>query len=235
MSGRQPCLTASSVMYFSIEPMVTAPRPSFSVQAPSHRRSCGQTRPQTSGSELVRGTVPRPRTGCLPRSASASSGCSCAPGTSTRSRDYRNRGSVPPGRLRPRRRTGRRFRGNHGALLLRGLARVLARISRNCRCLLAIGSCVAQAARLAQGFDQALQVRRLGLHQPELRQVAAEVVQICGPTRCRFRARAPRSAAQVVQVRSMSLGRDAVDVDQLVVVAIHEVALQCPARRRSRR
>src|SRR5579862_8874312 len=53
MSGFQPCLNASSVMYFSIAPMVTAPRPSLSVQAPSHRRSCGQMRPHTSGSELV--------------------------------------------------------------------------------------------------------------------------------------------------------------------------------------
>ena len=53
MSGRQPCFSASSVMYFSMEPMVTAPRPSFSVQAPSHRRSCGQMRPHISGSELV--------------------------------------------------------------------------------------------------------------------------------------------------------------------------------------
>ena len=54
MSGRQPCRTASSVMYFSIEPIVTAPRPSLSVQTPSQSRSCGQMRPQTSGSELVR-------------------------------------------------------------------------------------------------------------------------------------------------------------------------------------
>src|SRR3569623_1662055 len=54
MSGRQPRLSASLVMYFSIEPMVTAPKPSLSVQAPSQRRSCGHTRPQTSGSELVR-------------------------------------------------------------------------------------------------------------------------------------------------------------------------------------
>ena len=53
MSGFQPALNASSVMYFSIAPMVTAPKPSLSVQAPSHRRSCGQMRPQTSGSELV--------------------------------------------------------------------------------------------------------------------------------------------------------------------------------------
>ena len=40
-------------MYFSIEPMVTASKPVSSVQAPSHRRSCGQTRPQISGSGLV--------------------------------------------------------------------------------------------------------------------------------------------------------------------------------------
>ena len=53
MSGLQPRLSASSVMYFSIAPIVTAPRPSLSVQAPSHKRSCGQMRPQTSGSELV--------------------------------------------------------------------------------------------------------------------------------------------------------------------------------------
>ena len=53
MSGRQPMVRAVSVMYFSTEPMVTAPKPSFKVQAPSHRRSCGQTRPHTSGSELV--------------------------------------------------------------------------------------------------------------------------------------------------------------------------------------
>ena len=53
MSGRQPCLKASSLMYFSTLPMVTAPKPSFRVQAPSHRRSWGHTRPQTSGRELV--------------------------------------------------------------------------------------------------------------------------------------------------------------------------------------
>ena len=53
MSGFQPRLNASSVMYFSIEPMLTAPRPSFSVQAPSHSRSWGQIRPHISGSELV--------------------------------------------------------------------------------------------------------------------------------------------------------------------------------------
>src|SRR5690606_19712822 len=53
MSGRQPALKASSEMYFSMAPMVTAPRPSFSVHAPSHSRSWGQMRPHISGNELV--------------------------------------------------------------------------------------------------------------------------------------------------------------------------------------
>jgi hypothetical protein len=53
MSGRQPCATASSVMYFSMLPIVTASMPLLSVQSPSQSRSCGQMRPQISGSELV--------------------------------------------------------------------------------------------------------------------------------------------------------------------------------------
>ncbi len=52
-SGRQPMANAVSVMYFSTLPMVTAPKPSLRVQAPSHKRSCGQTRPHTSGRVLV--------------------------------------------------------------------------------------------------------------------------------------------------------------------------------------
>ena len=51
--GRQPWANAVSVMYFSTLPMVTAPNSSFKVQAPSHKRSCGQTRPHTSGKLLV--------------------------------------------------------------------------------------------------------------------------------------------------------------------------------------
>lgn len=53
MSGRQPMAKAVSVMYFSTAPMVTAPKPSLSVQLPSHNRSCGHTRPHTSGNGLV--------------------------------------------------------------------------------------------------------------------------------------------------------------------------------------
>ena len=52
-SGRQPIAMAVSLMYFSAEPIVTAPKPSLSVQAPSHRRSCGHTRPHTSGKVFV--------------------------------------------------------------------------------------------------------------------------------------------------------------------------------------
>ena len=54
ISGRQPSANAVSLIYFSTLPMVTAPKPSFNVQAPSHKRSCGQTRPHTSGKVLVR-------------------------------------------------------------------------------------------------------------------------------------------------------------------------------------
>ena len=39
MSGFQPMAKAVSVMYFSTLPMVTAPKPSFRVHAPSHKRS----------------------------------------------------------------------------------------------------------------------------------------------------------------------------------------------------
>jgi len=53
ISGRQPMAKAVSVMYFSTLPIVTAPKPSLRVQAPSHKRSWGQTLPHTSGSVLV--------------------------------------------------------------------------------------------------------------------------------------------------------------------------------------
>ena len=50
----QPFSQAVSVMYFSIEPMVTVPWPACSMtQLPSQSRSCGQMRPQISGKLLV--------------------------------------------------------------------------------------------------------------------------------------------------------------------------------------
>jgi len=52
-SGLQPWFSASSVMYFSILPIVIAPKPSFNVHAPSHNLSCGHILPHISGSELV--------------------------------------------------------------------------------------------------------------------------------------------------------------------------------------
>ena len=53
-SGRigstQPSSQAVSLMYFSMAPMVTVPWPDCSMtQLPSHKRSCGQMRPQISG------------------------------------------------------------------------------------------------------------------------------------------------------------------------------------------
>ena len=46
----QPSFQAVSVMNFSTLPMVTAPWPENSItQLPSHKRSCGQMRPQISG------------------------------------------------------------------------------------------------------------------------------------------------------------------------------------------
>ena len=52
-SGRQPIAKALSVTYFSTLPIVTAPNSSLMVQEPSHSRSCGHTRPQTSGRVFV--------------------------------------------------------------------------------------------------------------------------------------------------------------------------------------
>jgi hypothetical protein len=40
-------------MYFSTAPMVTLSKPFSMTQLPSHRRSCGQIRPQISGKVLV--------------------------------------------------------------------------------------------------------------------------------------------------------------------------------------
>ena len=49
----QPSAKAVSVMWRSTAPMVTLSK-SFSItQLPSHRRSCGQMRPQISGKLLV--------------------------------------------------------------------------------------------------------------------------------------------------------------------------------------
>ena len=49
----QPCCQAVSAMNFSTEPMVTDSKPFSITQLPSHRRSCGQMRPQISGKLLV--------------------------------------------------------------------------------------------------------------------------------------------------------------------------------------
>ena len=49
-----PLSQAVSVIYFSIDPMVTVPCPDCSItQFPSHNLSCGHILPQTSGILLV--------------------------------------------------------------------------------------------------------------------------------------------------------------------------------------
>ncbi len=54
MGAIQPCSQAVSLMWRSTAPMVTLSQPDCSsTQEPSHRRSCGQMRPHTSGRALV--------------------------------------------------------------------------------------------------------------------------------------------------------------------------------------
>ncbi len=76
--------------------MVTAPNSSFRVQEPSHRRSCGQTRPQTSGRVFVWCDSSAASKYAPHWRASASLGCSCVPGISTRSMGCRTTGSGQP-------------------------------------------------------------------------------------------------------------------------------------------
>ncbi|STK94790.1 Uncharacterised protein [Escherichia coli] len=78
-------------------PMVTAPKLIVQSAGTSHRRSCGQTRPANfrQGVGLVRQFPPLQK--YAPRwRASASSGCSCVPGISTRSMGCRTTGSGQP-------------------------------------------------------------------------------------------------------------------------------------------
>ena len=174
-SGRQPSASAASTMYFSTAPIVTAPKPSLSVHAPSHRRSCGQTRPQTSGSGLVswhsvRGFVDA----AFARELEPVAGCSCAAGSPRRNTDCRNRGSVRTAAWRPRRRElAVELVPVAGACAARSApARGMRRgrveeFEGGLRC-----SC-----RAPQVVGQRLQARRLRLHQPELAEEIAELVE----------------------------------------------------------
>ena len=115
-------------MYFSIEPMVTAPSPSFRVHAPSHSRSCGtDAAAHLRAASWSCATAPRPRTACPARRASASWECSCGPGTSTRRMDCRRPGSGPPAGRPPSALNGRRSREYPGPRPHRQLRRIGAR------------------------------------------------------------------------------------------------------------
>src|SRR5687767_1682997 len=90
--------------------------------------------------------------------------------------------------------------------------------SRNCMTFLAMAS---PSGCRADGLDQRADVGRLGLHQPELAEVVAEVLED---------GLAPRAAGHLdvvldhlLQEMLMGfhvLGENPVDVDQLVVVAV---------------
>ena len=193
MSGCQPCLSASSVMYFSIEPMVTAPRPSLSVQAPSHSRSCGQMRPHTSGQRvgLVRqlgrleqlalldqlqpvGDVVVDR--AFPfaeRIAARQAAAGLLRGAVRRRRAHRSR-------WKPAMRVG-----STGDLLRLG-ARELEELQ-----VLVDHGVSAPSGRAPQVLDQRVDRGRLGLHQPELgRGRSAGRSGFPRPRRCRSRRRA---------------------------------------------
>src|SRR6267142_3912433 len=98
-------------------------------------------------------------------------------------------------------------------------------ISKNCMYLSVMGMRPGSSGA-AQIDEQRVDGRGLGLHHPELADVRPEVVE---------KLDAPHAAgevdvlfdqpAQVLHMRSHAFGRHAMDVDQLMVVAIDKVAL----------
>jgi hypothetical protein len=78
----------------------------------------------------------------------------------------------------------------------------------------------------SQGFGQRLDAGGLGFDQPELADVIAELVEdLLRPDAAGQLAVAADQAVQVLAVVLEALGGDAVDVDQLVVVAVDEIAV----------
>src|SRR6202521_2071494 len=226
MSGFQPALSASSVMYFSIAPMLTPPSPYLACRRPRTGDPAGRCGRTPRGASWSCETAPPPRTDSPPRSASASWGCSCEPGISTRRRDSRRRYSAPPAAPRRPHRRARRSRGNCPPAppppSWGGLSAGCRGIAGSCR------PCVAQpSGRAPQAVDQRVDGGRFGLHHPELGQKRAQVVQdLLGPGAGGLGDVPREQSLEVLHVRLHGLGVNAADVDELVVVAIDEVALQ---------
>src|SRR6185437_4729 len=256
MSGRQPVASAVSTMYFSTAPMVTAPN-SSSVQLPSHRRSCGHTRPHTSGNGLVLWhsvAASWMRFSCTSCSHCGMALCTghfqlqyglpqsrqrpawyCAssvpnfPYSSPQSPEVRSSTGMRCGMVRGRSRnwkaclrlladsvdfrmpaSGRHYSGGEAGAPSACGASVTCGVSR----------------RAAQGFGQRLDAGGLGFDQPELADVITELVHdLLRPDAAGQFAMTADQAVQVLAVVLEPFGGDAMDVDQLVVVAVDEIAV----------
>src|SRR5579872_1313227 len=96
--------------------------------------------------------------------------------------------------------------------------------SRNCMCLSAMMP--ALSGRAPQVLDQRADRCGLGLHHPELADVSAQIGKnLLGPDAPRLLHVLLEQPFQVLHVRLHSLGVNAADVDELVVVAIDEIAI----------
>src|SRR5882757_8809372 len=156
----------------------------------------------------------------------ANSECNCGPGISTRKKDCRRRCSAPLAGPRLRRCIVCRSRGTAWC----------APRPRACPDLCAECREIADACRpwrfaaaplsgAAQVFQQRIDGGGLGFDDPESADVGPKIVE---------QLRAPGAAggfrmlldesAQMLDMRAHAFGRDAVDVDQFVVVAVDEVA-----------
>ena len=224
-------------MYFSIEPMVTAPRPSFSVQAPSHSRSCGQMRPQTSGSELV---LMRQLRG-LEQLAVADQVQPVRNVVVYRAFPFAERiaaGQAAAGLLRGA--VGIERRVDLVETLMRSATGIFSGSrrgnSRNCSVLSTMVSVPArQAARRRSSISESIEAA-FGFTSQKWPMKERRSFRISSPQTLPVSATCMLDQlAQVLHVRVHAVVRDAMDVDQLMVVAIDEVALHDRARRRSRR
>src|SRR5579862_6033254 len=101
-------------------------------------------------------------------------------------------------------------------------------MSRNCRFLSAMDIDVRRFRALRgppQVLDQRVDRGCLGLHDPELADEGAQVVDdLLGPGAAGLRYMLFQETFQMLQMRLHRLSVDAADIDELVVIPIHEVA-----------
>src|SRR6516164_7166538 len=98
-------------------------------------------------------------------------------------------------------------------------------MSRNCRFLSTMEPKTSGSA--AQVVDERIDGGGLGLHHPELRQEGAQVAgDLLGPGAGGCGNVPLEQRLEVLHVRLHGLGMYAADVDELVVVAVYEIALE---------